>query len=308
MEGKYWKRKTEKVVEEYNVWRKKEHIDCKHKCCPKSKDLRKYQVFQKYNYETKRFEEIVGNEESSTLNIVEGSKDDVDLQSLLNDEGLIVDLLLNTIQETSNENSDLSAFLSATTSNAGGLNPSNSVSYTGFPFPNTRDYYKHTTNADLLQPGLGPLQPSLDGGDMDIDLDWLSNLGGVPTKAEIVPSATESSVVIEATKASNVIITNEASPVIMMAAPFGQQFPAQPQQQPHPGGGKIISHSIQQQTITTQPYPTGDEIEKQRSNSRKILQPRYDLQSVSLSTQVRNQGFMRIFLFRIWPPVNLCNC
>ena len=245
--------------------------------------MRKYQVFQKYNYETKRFEDIVGNEESSTLNIVEGSKDDVDLQSLLNDEGLIVDLLLNTFQESSNENSDLSAFLSATTSISGGSNPSNSVSYTGFPFPNTRDYYKHTTNADLLQPGLGPLQPSLDG-DMEIDLDWLSNLG-VPTKTENVvavdnnpvPSAT-------ATKASNVIITTETSPVIMMTAPFGQQFPAQPQQQPHSGGGKqraMINHSIQQQPITAQPYPTGDEIEKQRSNSRKILQPRYDLQSVS---------------------------
>ena len=188
LEGKYWKRKTEKVVEEYHMWRKKEHIDCKAKCCPKSKDLRKYKVFHKYNYETKRFEEIVGTEEmgKSSMTLVEGSKDDVDLQALLNDEGLIVDLLLNTIQETSTESSELNAFLSATTSiaNTGGPNnPSSTVSYTGFPFPNTRDYYKHTTNADLLQPGLGPLQPSLDA--MDIDLDWLSQMPpGVPTKTE----------------------------------------------------------------------------------------------------------------------------
>ena len=41
-----------------------------------------------------------------------------------------------------------------------------------------RDYYKTTTNADLLQPGLGSLQPNLE--DMEFDLDWLNscNNGG----------------------------------------------------------------------------------------------------------------------------------
>ena len=40
------------------------------------------------------------------------------------------------------------------------------------PFPNPKDYYKTTTNADLLQPGLGPLQPNIE----DIDLEWFSNM------------------------------------------------------------------------------------------------------------------------------------
>ena len=42
------------------------------------------------------------------------------------------------------------------------------------PFPNPRDFYSSTTNADLIQPGLGPLQPNLD--EMEIDLDWLNTM------------------------------------------------------------------------------------------------------------------------------------
>ena len=42
-----------------------------------------------------------------------GTRDDVDLQSMLNDEGMIVDLLLNTFQESSSANSELSSFFTA---------------------------------------------------------------------------------------------------------------------------------------------------------------------------------------------------
>ena len=56
--------------------------------------------------------------------IVEGTRDDVDLQSMLNEEGIIVDLLLNTFQESSQANSELSSFLAQSsviyTSGSGG--------------------------------------------------------------------------------------------------------------------------------------------------------------------------------------------
>ena len=45
------------------------------------------------------------------------------------------------------------------------------------PFPNTRDFYPQT-NADLIQPGLGPLQPNLD--EMEIDLEWLNTMNTGP--------------------------------------------------------------------------------------------------------------------------------
>ena len=59
-------------------------------------------------------------------------KDDADLHHLLNDESMIVDMLLNTIQESSN-NSELTALLSG--SNSSGMS-------LAVPFPNPRDYYR----------------------------------------------------------------------------------------------------------------------------------------------------------------------
>ena len=50
------------------------------------------------------------------------------------------------------------------------------------PFPNPRDFYSATTNADLIQPGLGPLQPNLD--DMDLDLDWLNSVNNGPSQQQ----------------------------------------------------------------------------------------------------------------------------
>ncbi len=101
--------------------------------------------------------------------LLDGSRDDVDLQSMLNDEGMIVDLLLNAFQESTSSNAEFSSFLSATSS---GTSTGVSSMSVAVPFPNPRDYYKTTTNADLLQPGLGPLQPNLE--DIDVDLDWLT--------------------------------------------------------------------------------------------------------------------------------------
>ena len=86
LEGKYWKRKLETIKNEYHSWRKHYHKQHEFERKHYAAELHKYD----FNLDLK----------SPSQPPVEGSKDDVDLQSMLNDEGMIVDLLLNTFQET----------------------------------------------------------------------------------------------------------------------------------------------------------------------------------------------------------------
>ena len=89
LEGKYWKRKLETIKNEYSSWRK--HYHKQHEF-----ERKHYAELNTYDFDLKSPSQLP----------VEGSKDDVDLQSMLNDEGMIVDLLLNTFQETNSaENS-----------------------------------------------------------------------------------------------------------------------------------------------------------------------------------------------------------
>ena len=112
--GKYWKRKLTTIQKEYRHWRQlyKDEGEEHHE----------------YPLHVESFAmawDKIGTADRS------GSKDDVDLQHLLNDESMIVDMLLNTIQESSN-NSELTALLSGSTS---GMS-------LAVPFPNPRDYYR----------------------------------------------------------------------------------------------------------------------------------------------------------------------
>ena len=174
----------------------------------------------------------------------------------------------------------MNAFLSATTSNAGGSNVSTTVNW-AVQFPNTRDFYKHTTNADLLQPGLGPLQPNLD----DLDLDWLTS--GMPStsnrnglEAAIVTKNSNDllAAVVTATTASNNSSVNhneqvqaqQQQPLMMVtASQFVQpqhqlQQPQQslnalhppqpPPQQPQLGKQRAMM-SYQQEDLQLQPSP-----------------------------------------------------
>ena len=135
---------------------------------------------------------------------------------------------------------ELNAFLSATTSNAGGSSASTTVVWGGFPLPYARDFYKQTTNADLMQPGLGPLQPNLD----DVDLDWLSSLPSTSDRngLEAVTVTKNSNdllaAVVTATTASNNHINHngqvqQQQPLMMVPSQFVPPHQlSQPVQQP----------------------------------------------------------------------------
>ena len=160
LEGKYWKRKFDTIAKEYRHWRT--HYS------KNDVDEDKFVIDKHIEPYSNEWDRCMKSPIGRPL--VEGSQDDVDLQSMLNDEGLIVDLLLNTLQESNSIGSELTAML-ATSSGSGAYGSSqNNGLNVAIPFPNPKDYYKTTTNADLLQPGLGPLQPNLD----DFDLDWFA--------------------------------------------------------------------------------------------------------------------------------------
>ena len=188
LEGKYWKRKLETIQKEYSKWRKfyySQHEDPTENgtsggisTSGAGNSVNQGDV----NNDANIWDSFMKSPNHGT--IVEGTRDDVDLQSMLNEEGIIVDLLLNTFQESSQANSELSSFLAQSsviyTSGSGGSFTTSPNMSVAVPFPNPRDFYSATTNADLIQPGLGPLQPNLD--EMEIDLDWLNTMNTVPTQ------------------------------------------------------------------------------------------------------------------------------
>ena len=188
LEGKYWKRKLETIQKEYSKWRKfyySQHEDPTENgtsggisTSGSGNSVNQGDV----NNDANIWDSFMKSPNHGT--IVEGTRDDVDLQSMLNEEGIIVDLLLNTFQESSQANSELSSFLAQSsviyTSGSGGSFTTSPNMSVAVPFPNPRDFYSATTNADLIQPGLGPLQPNLD--EMEIDLDWLNTMNTVPTQ------------------------------------------------------------------------------------------------------------------------------
>ena len=175
LEGKYWKRKLETIQTEYSKWRIFYHQQnhggpcADHPMGHGSGSCVNYSCGSTMNHDAQNDTLWENFMKSPSYPLMEGTRDDVDLQSMLNDEGMIVDLLLNTLQESSMSNTELNNFFSSNSSSSYNSNTHMSVAV---PFPNPKDYYKTTTNADLLQPGLGPLQPNLD--DMDLDLDWLN--------------------------------------------------------------------------------------------------------------------------------------
>ena len=202
--------------------------------------------------------------------LIEGTRDDVDLQSMLNDEGMIVDLLLNTFQESSMSNSELNNFFTATSSSysTGNTHHVN----VAVPFPNPKDYYKTTANADLIQPGLGSLQPNLD--DVDFDLNWLNippptpqiQSNGKLIKNTVIqeentfqqqqPSTQPMTKCANDMIASNqaTVITNMSSTSQLQNNQHYQAPPVQPQARPV-GGGKhrsILAHQQHQHM----PYST----------------------------------------------------
>lgn len=174
-----------------------------------------------------------------------GTRDDVDLQSMLNDEGMIVDLLLNTFQESSSANSELSSFFTASSSSTTMSSMSVAV-----PFPNPRDYYKTTTNADLLQPGLGPLQPNLDDMDVDLeDLDWVCSQPPLP------PAVSASGSIMPASNTTTV--KTKASLDLLTAVVTATTANSMPATTSTVGGGKqrsMLAH--QQAQESTNPYPS----------------------------------------------------
>ena len=92
---------------------------------------------------------------------MEGSKDDVELESMLTDEGLMLDIIFNasssTVSGTNAFNGHDPFFtgnMPASYGNGNGSMTSNSCLGPAMPFPNAKDmYYKNTMNADFIQPG-----------------------------------------------------------------------------------------------------------------------------------------------------------
>ena len=114
LEGKYWKRKLEKIRHEYSKWRHvyySQHEDPSGNgdthIQPTSGGGNSVNSYGDYNNEWENYLK------SPNHQLVEGTRDDVDLQSMLNEEGIIVDLLLNTFQDSTSANSELSSFLAA---------------------------------------------------------------------------------------------------------------------------------------------------------------------------------------------------
>jgi hypothetical protein len=93
---------------------------------------------------------------------MEGSKDDVELESMLTDEGLMLDIIFNASSATGTGTNAFSGHdpfftgsMSANYGNGNGNLASNScLGQSLVPFPNAKDmYYKNTMNADFIQPG-----------------------------------------------------------------------------------------------------------------------------------------------------------
>ena len=115
LEGKYWKRKLQTIRQEYSKWRNvyySQHED------PSGNGNAHIQPTSGGgNYSVNSHGDFNNDWEnylkSPNHQFVEGTRDDVDLQSMLNEEGIIVDLLLNTFQDSTSANSELSSFLAA---------------------------------------------------------------------------------------------------------------------------------------------------------------------------------------------------
>ena len=101
LEGKYWKRKFDTIAKEYRHWRT--HYS------KNDVDEDKFVIDKHIEPYSNEWDRCMKSPIGRPL--VEGSQDDVDLQSMLNDEGLIVDLLLNTLQESNSIGSELTAML-----------------------------------------------------------------------------------------------------------------------------------------------------------------------------------------------------
>jgi len=126
LEGKYWKRKLATVTAEYKKWR----------------------AFHKYqNPSNASSQENLLDLTQRPYSMVDGSKDDVDLESMMQDADFFVDALFNSLESQQVQ------------------------------FPDPREI-RQSTNSDFIQPGLVQLQPNLDDL-MDLDPmaplhDWLT--------------------------------------------------------------------------------------------------------------------------------------
>lgn len=136
LEGKYWKRKLETIQTEYNHWRRFYHSN--HEGCEADRAGGNHgPACVHHGHDSDMVNDLENILKSPAFTMVEGSRDDVDLQSMLNDEGMIVDLLLNTFSESSSGTSEINAFFAATTTSAMGQLCSNTMSV-AVPFPNPR--------------------------------------------------------------------------------------------------------------------------------------------------------------------------
>lgn len=96
----------------------------------------------------------------SPFQFMEGSKDDVELESMLTDEGLMLDIIFNASNTNGNGSTGLAMpdpfFTGASylTGNGNGLLTSSMTSGGSVSFDDPKDmYYKNTLNADFIQPG-----------------------------------------------------------------------------------------------------------------------------------------------------------
>jgi hypothetical protein len=254
LEGKYWKRKLETIQKEYHYWRRT--YQGQNTTEAKEEANQRGIVYDASASEWDSFLRSPG------FQMVEGTRDDVDLQSMLNDEGMIVDLLLNTIQESTMASSEISSLLGTSSTS---YETSMSVAV---PFPNTRDYYKHTTNADLMQPGLGSLQPNIE--DVDLDFDWLGLQFGSTTSVSngtfghsknttknvdllsAVVTATTASLTTSQMDQQEQHQLQQRQPDLKPAYSLPSSHYANPQRPPHQVGGK--PHSMYQHNGGL-PYP-----------------------------------------------------
>ena len=142
LEGKYWKRKLQVITKEYTKWRR----------------FYKNRGENVADMTTEEWESVFANNQ---LTILEGSKDDANLSYITGADEFLYDAFLNSI---TGSNGPGCSFGSTSNSNALGA----------VAWPNPREMYKNTTNADIIQPDLFQLNPNID--DL-LDLDpnnWLS--------------------------------------------------------------------------------------------------------------------------------------
>ncbi len=167
LEGKYWKRKVETIKKEYLQWRLFYTGNAHgHMPMPNPGGVGTSLDVGGPSDRALIAEMSMSNEIKRPA--IEGSQDDSAVPELMDEEGAIVDLLLNTIQL---ESAGGAAGL------LGGIGDELQQFISDFPdgdvaveFPNMREFYKQSTNADLLQPGLGSLQPNIED---TFDFSWL---------------------------------------------------------------------------------------------------------------------------------------